>query len=70
MAAIESLAATVWNVVTVSLRQQIVPPHLFGRVNSVYRWFGWGTLPIGVGARRRRSPHSSACARRTSSAAP
>jgi MFS family permease len=48
MAAIESLAATVWNVVTVSLRQQIVPDHLFGRVNSVYRWFGWGTIPLGA----------------------
>lgn len=45
--AIESMAATVWNVVMVSLRQQIIPAHLFGRVNSVYRWFGWGTLPIG-----------------------
>ncbi|MGD9997909.1 MAG: MFS transporter [Ilumatobacteraceae bacterium] len=44
---IESMAATVWNVVMVSLRQQIIPAHLFGRVNSVYRWFGWGTLPIG-----------------------
>ncbi|MEX1106054.1 MAG: hypothetical protein WEB78_07650 [Ilumatobacteraceae bacterium] len=31
----------------VSLRQQTVPAHLFGRVNSVYRWFGWGTLPLG-----------------------
>ena len=45
--AIESMAATVWNVVMVSLRQQIIPARLFGRVNSVYRWFGWGTLPIG-----------------------
>jgi MFS family permease len=44
---IESMAATVWNVVMVSLRQQVIPSHLFGRVNSVYRWFGWGTLPIG-----------------------
>ena len=48
MAFLESMAATVWNVVTVSLRQQIIPAHLFGRVNSVYRWFGWGTLPIGA----------------------
>jgi len=47
MAAIESAAATAWSVVTVSLRQEIVPAELFGRVNSVYRWFGWGTLPIG-----------------------
>jgi MFS family permease len=44
---VESLAATVWNVVTVSLRQEIVPQRLFGRVNSVYRWFGWGGIPIG-----------------------
>jgi predicted MFS family arabinose efflux permease len=44
---IESMAATVWNVVMVSLRQQVIPAQLFGRVNSVYRWFGWGTLPIG-----------------------
>ena len=43
--AIES--AAVWNVVTVSLRQQMIPANLFGRVNSVYRWFAWGTLPIG-----------------------
>lgn len=47
MAIVESMAATVWNVVVVSLRQQIVPTELFGRVNSVYRWFAWGTLPIG-----------------------
>ncbi|MFM2071524.1 MAG: hypothetical protein RLZZ623_1787 [Actinomycetota bacterium] len=45
--AIESMAATVWNVVMVSLRQQAIPAPLFGRVNSVYRWVGWGTLPIG-----------------------
>jgi MFS family permease len=44
---IESMAATVWNVVTISLRQQAIPAHLFGRVNGIYRWFAWGTLPIG-----------------------
>jgi MFS family permease len=43
---IESMAAAIWNVVVVSLRQQIIPAPLFGRVNSVYRWFAWGTLPI------------------------
>lgn len=47
-ASVESAAASVWNVVTVSLRQQIIPPELFGRVNSVYRWLGWGTIPIGA----------------------
>jgi hypothetical protein len=41
------LAATVWNVVTISLRQQVIPAPLFGRVNGVYRWLAWGTRPIG-----------------------
>ncbi|HEY1279836.1 MAG TPA: MFS transporter [Acidimicrobiales bacterium] len=37
-----------WNVITVSLRQRIIPDHLFGRVNSVYRFIGWGAIPIGA----------------------
>ncbi len=48
MAALEAFAATLWNIVSVSLRQQIVPDHMFGRVNSVYRWFGWGSMPLGA----------------------
>jgi MFS family permease len=40
--------AVAWNVVTVSLRQSIVPDALLGRVNSAYRLLGWGTLPIGA----------------------
>jgi MFS family permease len=35
-------------VVTVTLRQQIVPGHLLGRVNSVYRMLGWGLMPLGA----------------------
>jgi MFS family permease len=38
-----------WNVVTVSLRQRIVPDHLLGRVNAGYRLLAWGTMPIGAG---------------------
>jgi MFS family permease len=38
----------VWNVITVSLRQTIIPPRLLGRVNSVYRFFAWGMMPIGA----------------------
>ncbi len=38
----------VWNVITVSLRQAIIPPHLLGRVNSVYRFFAWGMMPVGA----------------------
>ena len=40
-----------WNVVTVSLRQRIVPAPLLGRVNSVYRMLGWGLMPLGALAR-------------------
>jgi MFS family permease len=43
-----SASVTLWNVVTVSLRQQLIPQHLFGRVNSVYRWIGTGASAIGA----------------------
>ncbi|MEM9514292.1 MAG: MFS transporter [Actinomycetota bacterium] len=42
------LVAVLWNVITVSLRQTIIPDRLLGRVNSVYRFFGWGMMPIGA----------------------
>jgi len=42
-----SLTGILWNVITVSLRQTIIPEHLLGRVNSVYRFFAWGMMPIG-----------------------
>ncbi len=46
--AIEGGFGVAWNVVTVSLRQAIVPDALLGRVNSAYRLLGWGTMPIGA----------------------
>jgi len=42
------LAALLWNVVTVSLRQRTIPDELLGRVNSIYRFFGWGAMPVGA----------------------
>ena len=39
---LRSSPLVLWNVITVSLRQAIIPDHLLGRVNSVYRFFGWG----------------------------
>ena len=42
-----SFAAVLWNVITVSLRQTIIPNSLLGRVNSVYRFLAWGMMPIG-----------------------
>jgi MFS family permease len=47
MAVVFSITAILWNIITVSLRQTIIPDHLLGRVNSVYRFFGWGMMPIG-----------------------
>ena len=45
---IESVFILTWNVITVSLRQTIIPAELLGRVNSVYRFFAWGMIPIGA----------------------
>jgi MFS family permease len=39
---------TSWNVITVSLRQRLIPDRLLGRVNSVYRLMAWGTMPLGA----------------------
>lgn len=46
--AVAGFVSVIWNVITVSLRQTIIPDHLLGRVNSVYRFFGWGMMPIGT----------------------
>jgi len=46
--AVHGFSVTMWNVVTVSLRQRIVPAHLLGRVNSAYRMLGWGLMPLGA----------------------
>lgn len=48
MLALNGFAGVVWNVITVSLRQTLIPAHLLGRVNSVYRMIGWGTIPLGA----------------------
>ena len=45
---LNGFVTTLWNIVTVSLRQEIVPSDLLGRVNSVYRMLGWGLIPPGA----------------------
>jgi len=45
---IAAFVGTVWNIITVSFRQAIIPDDLLGRVNSVYRFVSWGMLPAGV----------------------
>jgi MFS family permease len=46
--AVISFFSSMWNVVTVSLRQGIVPARLLGRVNSVYRMLSLGLTPFGA----------------------
>lgn len=48
LTAVSTVFAVLWNVITVSLRQSIIPSELLGRVNSVYRFFAWGSIPIGT----------------------
>ena len=46
--AVTTFFSVLWNVITVSFRQTVIPDRLLGRVNSVYRFFGWGAIPIGA----------------------
>lgn len=46
--AIGGFGSMVWNVATVSFRQRIIPDAILGRVNSIYRFFGWGAMPLGA----------------------
>ena len=43
-----AIAGTTWNVITVSMRQRLIPTELFGRVNSVYRFIGTGSTAFGA----------------------
>lgn len=44
---LETFFSVMWNIVTVTFRQTIIPTDILGRVNSGYRFFGWGSMPIG-----------------------
>lgn len=45
---IEGVAIAAANVVTVSLRQQIIPQSMLGRVGSAFRLCIFGTMPVGA----------------------
>ena len=45
--AVYGFAVVTWNVITISLRQRLVPDELLGRINSAFRFLGWGAMPIG-----------------------
>jgi len=42
------MAGITWNIVSVSLRQRLIPDALRGRVNSLYRLLAWGMIPLGI----------------------
>lgn len=46
--AVGSFGIVQWNVVVVFLRQTLIPNAMLGRVNGVYRFIAWGTLPLGA----------------------
>jgi hypothetical protein len=37
---------TLWNVVTISYRQAVIPSQLMSRVNSALRFISWGVIPL------------------------
>jgi Na+/melibiose symporter-like transporter len=45
--ALTSAGVMVWNVLTMSLRQSLIPEELFGRVQGAYRTLVWGGIPLG-----------------------
>jgi MFS family permease len=46
--ALAALAGTVWDVLSLSLRQALIPTELFGRAQGSYRTVVWGTFPLGA----------------------
>jgi MFS family permease len=45
--AVAAAGIMVWNVLTMSLRQVLIPHELFGRVQGAYRTLVWGGIPLG-----------------------
>lgn len=46
--AASAVGVMVWNVLTISVRQALIPHHLFGRVQGAYRTLVWGAIAIGA----------------------
>lgn len=45
---VEAAGVMVWNVLTMSLRQALIPARMFGRVQGAYRTVVWGAIPVGA----------------------
>lgn len=48
LAAAQAAGVMFWNVLTMSLRQALIPEGLFGRVQGAYRTLVWGAIPLGT----------------------
>lgn len=46
--AVFEFSGLVWNIVSVSTRQRMIPDAMLGRVNSLYRLLAWGMIPVGL----------------------
>lgn len=44
---VSSYFLTIYNVTQMSLRQEICPPHMLGRMNAIFRFAVWGVMPLG-----------------------
>ncbi|MGL4406314.1 MAG: MFS transporter [Notoacmeibacter sp.] len=40
--------AMIWDTISVSNRQRLIPDQMLGRVNSMYRLMAWGLMPVGL----------------------
>lgn len=41
-------SALIWDTISVSNRQRLIPDAMLGRVNSMYRLMAWGMMPLGL----------------------
>lgn len=48
LSAFDAAAVLVWNVLTVALRQRLIPDHLLGRVGACYSFFVFLAMPLGA----------------------
>ncbi|MGH8827209.1 MAG: hypothetical protein ACRDVZ_06305 [Jiangellaceae bacterium] len=46
---IAGAGATIWRVLVATIRHNVVPEHLMGRVYAASRLISWGVLPLGAG---------------------
>jgi MFS family permease len=47
LGAVSAAGVMVWNVLTMSLRQSLIPEVMFGRVQGAYRTLVWGGIALG-----------------------